>query len=134
MKKFIAVALASSLFVAGAAVAQTTVPASPPVAAPPASGMPVLSTPTGPTLTDQQVKTWTDKDVYSSEGKKLGEVVGFVRNSAGVVTEMHVGMGGFLGLGETKVRLMPDQFKLTTDRVVLSLTAEQAKTLPRVSK
>jgi hypothetical protein len=134
MKNIMLVALAASLFASGAAVAQTAVPASPPAAVPPAAGMPVLSTPTGPTLSDADVKTWIDKDVYSSDGKRLGEVVAFVRNSAGVVTEMHAGMGGFLGLGETKVRLLPAQFKLTEDRVVLALTSEQAKSLPKVMK
>jgi hypothetical protein len=50
------------------------------------------------------------------------------------VTEMHADIGGFLGLGETRVRLMPAQFKLMTDRVVLSVTADQAKSLPKIVK
>jgi PRC-barrel domain len=134
MKMIMVAALASALLAPGAVVAQTTVPASPPAAVPPAAGTPVLPTPTGPTLSDAEAKTWIDKDVYSIDGKKLGEVVAFVRNSAGVVSEMHAGVGGFLGLGETKVRLMPAQFKLMTDRVVLSVTSEQAKSLPKVTK
>lgn len=53
-------------------------------------------------------------------------------NGSGKVTEMHADIGGFLGLGETRVRVLPSQFKLMDDRVVLSITAERAKTLPKV--
>jgi hypothetical protein len=35
-------------------------------------------------------------------------------------------------MGETRVKIMPTQFKLQGDRVVLNLTQEQAKTLPKV--
>ena len=45
---------------------------------------------------------------------------------------MHADTGGFLGLGQTRVRVMPSQFKLIDDRAVLLITAEQAKTLPKV--
>lgn len=47
---------------------------------------------------------------------------------------MQADIGGFLGMGETRVRLTPAQFKLQEDRVTLSVTAEQAKTLPTVQK
>jgi hypothetical protein len=47
---------------------------------------------------------------------------------------MQADIGGFLGLGETRVRLTPAQFKLQGDRAVLDLTAAQAKDLPKVQK
>jgi hypothetical protein len=47
---------------------------------------------------------------------------------------MDASIGGFLGLGEHRIRLMPAQFKLQSDRVVLDLTAEQAKKLPKIPK
>ena len=86
------------------------------------------------TLTEEQALGWVNKNVYSSDGKNLGEVAAFARDGSGKVTEMHADVGGFLGIGETRVRLMPSQFTLGTDRVVLSLTSEQAKTLPKVVK
>ncbi len=86
------------------------------------------------TLTDAQAKAWIDKAVYSSDDKKIGEIAAFARDGSGKVTEMHADIGGFLGMGETRVRLMPAQFKMGTDRVVLTVTAEQAKTLPTVKK
>lgn len=119
------------------AFAQTT-PAAPPATAPSAVEKPMAppaSTSTAPeavTLTEDQAKAWEDKTVYSSDGKNVGEVAAFARDASGKVTEMHADIGGFLGLGETRVRVLPSQFKLMNDRVVLSITAEQAKTLPKV--
>jgi hypothetical protein len=83
------------------------------------------------TLTEAQAKTWVDKPVYSSDNKQIGEVASFKRGADNVVTEMHADIGGMLGMGETRVKLIPDQFKLQDDRVVLNLTQEQAKTLPK---
>ncbi|MFM9850050.1 MAG: PRC-barrel domain-containing protein [Hyphomicrobiaceae bacterium] len=86
------------------------------------------------TLTEQQAKEWVDKAVYSSDGKELGEVAEFKRGSDNKVTELHADIGGFLGMGETRIKLMPSEFKLQGDRVVLSITEEQAKALPKIEK
>jgi PRC-barrel domain len=107
------------------AIAQTT-----PAQAPPAPVTAVAKL----TLTAEQVKTWIGKPVYSSDDKKIGEVIAFARGADDMVTEMHAGIGGFLGLGETNVRLMPGQITLQADRVVLNVTAAQAKDLPKVLK
>jgi biotin synthase len=45
---------------------------------------------------------------------------------------MKVCAGGILGMGEARVRIKPDQFNLVGDRVVLTITSEQAKSLPRI--
>ena len=135
MQKLIPAIVAVTLLGSAAALAQTTPPASQGQSAaekqtaPPASPA-VASEPI--TLTDAQAKNWIDKVVYDSNGKKFGAVAAFARDGSGKVTEMHADIGGFLGLGQTRVRLMPSQFKLIDDRAVLSLTAEQAKTLPKV--
>ena len=143
MKKFLPVFAAASLMATAAAFAQTTTPASPPATStPPAIEKSI--TPPAPKaaasesqalmLTDEKAKTWIDKAVYSSDGKNVGEVAAFERDASGKVTELHADIGGFLGLGQTRVRLMPSEFKLMDDRAVLSITAEQAKTLPKVQK
>ena len=85
-------------------------------------------------LTADQAKAWVDKQVISSDDKKIGEVAAFARGTDNTVTEMHIDIGGFLGIGETRVRLMPAQFKFVGDRAVLNVTAEQAKSLPTVQK
>lgn len=85
-------------------------------------------------LTSQEVELWIDKPVYSSDGKKLGEVASFQRSADNTVTEMLADIGGFLGLGETRVSLTPAQFRLQDDRIVLELTADQVKDLPPIVK
>lgn len=85
-------------------------------------------------LTDEQAKAWVDKPVYSSDNKNLGEVAAVARASSGEVSELHADIGGFLGLGETRVRVMPSEFSLGDDKVVLNITADQAKKLPTIAK
>jgi hypothetical protein len=88
----------------------------------------------GISLTEQEALTWIKKPVYSSEGKDIGKVAAFQRDADNKVIGMHADVGGFLGLGETRINLTPAQFKLQGDRVVLSLTAVEAKDLPAVKK
>lgn len=84
-------------------------------------------------LSEQEAKTWVGKPVYSSDGVNIGEVADFQRDTDNSVIGMHADIGGFLGLGETRVNVTPAQFKLNGDRVVLDLTAEQANDLPKVT-
>ena len=140
MQKLIPAVLAASLMASTTAFAQTA-PAAPPASPAPSAAEKKMAPPASAstaseviTLTDEQAKGWVDKVVYSSDSKNVGEVAAFARDASGKVTEMHADIGGFLGLGETRVRLLPSQFKLMDDRVVLSITAEQAKTLPKVAK
>jgi hypothetical protein len=86
------------------------------------------------TLTKEEAKSWIDKRVFSSDGKELGEVAAFKRAADNTVLEMHADIGGLLGMGETRVSVAPAQFKLQNDRVVLTLTEEQAKALPKVKR
>ena len=84
-------------------------------------------------LNDQDAKSWIGKPVYSNDQKKIGEVLSFVRAPDNKVTELRAGLGGLLGFGETNVIATPSQFSLSDDRVILNLTAEQAKDLPKVT-
>ena len=58
----------------------------------------------------------------------------FKRTTDNKVTELHADIGGFLGMGETRVKLAPSEFKLQGDRVVLNISEEQAKALPKIEK
>jgi hypothetical protein len=135
------------------ALAQIVTPANPPATMPPPNTTIEKTIPSAPsttmtppsmnapanlstsvTLTDDQAKAWVDKVVFSSDGKNIGEVAAFARDSSGKVTEMHADMGGFLGMGETRVRLMPSEFRLDQSSVTLTMTAEQARNLPKVAK
>ncbi len=90
--------------------------------------------PSAMSLTSQEAQAWIGKPVYSSDGKNLGEVAAFQRGADNKVSEMEADIGGFLGFGEHRIRLMPGQFSLQSDRVVLQLTAAQAKELPKIAR
>lgn len=84
-------------------------------------------------LTAAQGNAWIDKSVYSSDGQNLGEVVSFQRNGNNRVIGLQADIGGFLGMGETRIAVKSSQFTLEGDRVVLGLTAAQAKDLPKIA-
>ena len=86
----------------------------------------------GISLTEQEGKVWINKPVYSSDGKNIGEVVDFQRDIDNKVIGMHAAIGGYWSLGQTRVNLTTSQFKLQGDRVLLDITAVQAKELPKV--
>lgn len=130
MRKIIPLALAFSATLAASAVAQTTTTT--PETAPSVS-TPATRDSAAMTLTDEQAKAWVNKSVYSSDAKTVGEVAAVQRDPSGKVTELHADIGGFLGLGETRVRVMPSQFKLENDRIILNVTSEQAKALPKIA-
>jgi PRC-barrel domain len=89
---------------------------------------------TGISLTEREALTWIDKPVYSSDGKQIGKVAAFQRGPDNKVIGMRADIGGFLGFGESRVNITPEQFKLQSDRVVLSLTTAEANDLPKVQK
>lgn len=124
----------------------TTAPADPPAATSPSTA-PSSSTDATPSkssssstaaaapmMTDEEAKAWINKTVYSSDGRNLGEVSQVLRDNSGHVTELHADIGGFLGIGETRVRVMPNEFKLASDRVILNVASDQAKNLPQIEK
>ena len=141
MKKLIPTAVLASLLSAGVALAQTTptptTPSTPSMPAPTVGAQPTMpstSTNGAPVLTTEQAQRLVDKTIYSSDNKNLGEVAAVQRDSAGKVTELHADIGGFLGLGETRVRVMPSQMKIEEDRVILNVTSDEAKQLPKIAK
>jgi hypothetical protein len=129
MFRTLSIATVLAATIALPAIAQTTTvpPSTPPAAAASPAAAAVM-------LTADQALTWIGKPVYSSDNTKIGEVAAFARGTDNTVNELHADIGGFLGMGETRIRVMPAQFKLQDDRVVLNQTAAQAKLLPTVAK
>lgn len=72
-----------------------------------------------------------DMNVYTPAGNKVGEVDEVLGDASGQARALVVEVGGFLGMGETEVVVGLDQVKLENDRLVTTLTQEQAKALPR---
>lgn len=72
---------------------------------------------------------WIGRAVYSADNKHLGEVSG----TAGDM--IYVDMGGFLGIGETRVELDNDSVaEVKNDRIHIKLTEAEAKSLPPVDE
>jgi hypothetical protein len=68
---------------------------------------------------------WIGRPVYSSDGTHVGEVAAISGDRA------FADIGGFLGLGETRVLLGPVQIaRVTDDRIELAITASEAGSLP----
>ena len=122
----LATVLAAAIVLPAIAQDAKPVPAAPPAA--------TSAQQSGMLLTGPEALAWAGKPIYTSDGKKIGVVAAFQRGSDNKVIEMHADVGGFLGIGETRVKLAPAQFKLADERVVLELTAAQAKDLPKVQK
>ena len=119
----------------GAALAQTATPAAPP-AADAAASTPAEAAKTGllraSTLKGADVYTidvtgktkWDDGVAYTeinTDWDKIGEVEDLVLDPAGNVVGAIAEVGGFLGIGEKEVVLLPDEiaFVVTPDRIVV---------------
>jgi sporulation protein YlmC with PRC-barrel domain len=69
--------------------------------------------------------------VYSSDGKQIGKVIQ-VRVADGQVNAVRAELSGNLGIGEKTIEIPAARFKSSADRIVLSMTAEEAGKLPAV--
>ena len=128
MKIFVPVTAIAAMFAANAAMAQVTTPST----MPDAPSATVQKSPTSTmTLTEAEAKGWAGKAIYSSDNTKIGTVGSFQRDTSGTVTGLNADIGSFLGIGGTSVLLKPEQFTLNGDRVNVSMTADQAKSLPK---
>lgn len=136
MKWIIPAAASMAILASSNAFAQTT----PPPASTPPPAVTAPSVQPAPaerltTLTEDQAKALISATVVSSDNKNVGDVAAIQRDSEGKVTELHADVGGFLGIGKTRVRVLPSQFSVTADnKIQLSLTADQAKNLPAIDK
>ena len=70
-------------------------------------------------------EAWVGRAVYSSDGKNVGEVAAVADDN------VYVDIGGFLGIGESRVLLNESQLGgVQPDRITLKLTEAEAKSLP----
>ncbi|MDX2157068.1 MAG: PRC-barrel domain-containing protein [Hyphomicrobiaceae bacterium] len=131
MRHMLSAVVLATVLGAGSAFAQTTTttPA-------PSTGLSkgAADTSSATTMTDEQARAWVGKTVYGADAKNVGEVAAIVRDTSGKITELHADVGGFLGLGETRVRVMPNEFKIVNDRIVLNVSSDQVKALPQIAQ
>lgn len=85
-------------------------------------------------LSLERAKYWLNKPVYSNDDKKLGRVAAIQLAPHGGVDELYADLDGFLSFGTARVRVKRGQFRFDNDRVVLSLSADEAWALPRIGR
>lgn len=73
-----------------------------------------------------QVKDWIARPVYSSDNKKIGEIVEIKRDPDDKVTETYIDTGKFLGIGAARYRVTSDQIQeVKPDGLTLTLKEEE---------
>jgi len=91
-----------------------------------------VDTPAGPVDVNVDIgssmkpsEAWIGRAVYSNDGKNVGEVAAISGDS------LYVDVGGFLGIGESRVLLDERQLAaVQPDRITLKMTEAEVKSLP----
>ena len=84
------------------------------------------------TVTAEQL---TGARVYDAEGHDVAEIADIVLGAENAVSGVVTDVGGFLGIGEHRVLLNPDQVQIYTNadgdtRAYVTLTKDELKALP----
>ena len=86
-------------------------------------------------VTADKIGNWIGKPVYSSDDKKIGEIIEIKRDPNDKVTDIYVDTGTFLGMGATRYRITSDQVQeVKPDGVVLTLKEVEAKPMPQATE
>lgn len=80
----------------------------------------------------QDFKQWIGLRVETLDGERVGKVANVLPATGSILEELHADIGGFLGIGETRVKLMPAQLTKQEDKVIVSLTKEEILKLPKI--
>ncbi len=79
-------------------------------------------------VTDDETRNWVGRSVYSSDDKKIGEILELERDAANKVTDIYVDTGTYLGLGGTRYRFTSDQIQQARpDSLVLTVKESEVK-------
>ena len=83
------------------------------------------------TFTADEANGWMGRAVYSSDNKKIGEVVEINRGPDNKVSMVYVDTGTFLGMGATRYEVASDKIReVKPDGLVLTLTESEVKIVP----
>ena len=80
-------------------------------------------------------KNWIGRPVYSSDNKKVGEIIEIKRGPDDRVTELSIDTGSFLGIGATRYRVASEQIQeVMPDGLVLTLKETEVKSVPQAGE
>ena len=82
-----------------------------------------------------EAKNWIGRPVYSSDNKKVGEIIEITRDPDNKVTEVYIDTGSFLGIGATRYRVTSEQIQeVKPDGLVLTLKEFEVKAAPQAGE
>jgi sporulation protein YlmC with PRC-barrel domain len=131
-KHFAAAAIATALL-STTALAQTPAPATKePAPTGQSSSMPRAETPARPEQT-QSANEWRSSKVvglyvYNDANERLGSINELLMDSSGKVSKAVIGVGGFLGIGESNIAVNFDQLKFVNEPMRTSSTTTTPST------
>jgi Bacterial protein of unknown function (DUF937)/PRC-barrel domain len=86
-------------------------------------------------VTEDGAKNWIGRAVYSSDNKKIGDIIEIKRGPDNKVTEAYIDTGTFLGIGGTRYRVTSDQIQeVRPDGLVLTLKESEVKSVPQAAE
>jgi sporulation protein YlmC with PRC-barrel domain len=103
-----------------------------PVTPAPAAGAVAPAAGTFPVAKD--IEKFIGKDVYGAKGDEVGELNNLLIGPDGRVRAAVIEFGGFLGIGDHHVAVPWDRLSVQGDRIMVNMTEDQIKTMPRWNK
>jgi len=100
----------------------------------PAAGSAAVAPAAGTYPAAQEVEKYIGKDVYGTNGNKVGELNNVLIDQDGKVRAGIVEFGGFLGIGEHRVAVPWNQINAQGDRLTVNMTNDQIKAAPTWNK
>ncbi len=86
-------------------------------------------------VTEGGTKDWIGRAVYSSDNKKIGEILDISRAPDNRVVDVDVDTGTFLGVGATRYRVTSDQIQeVKPDGLVLTLKESEVMSMPKAAE
>jgi sporulation protein YlmC with PRC-barrel domain len=83
-------------------------------------------------VTESELASWTNKPVYSSDNKRVGEIAQLIRNPEDRVTDIYMDAEATMGLGAERYHITADQVReVKPDGIVLSLTETEVKQMEK---
>ncbi len=84
---------------------------------------------------EDEAKGWIGRPVFSSDHKKIGEIVEIKRAADNTVTDVYVDTGTFLGIGANRYHLTAEQIQeVKPDGLVLTLKESEIKSAPQTGE
>lgn len=126
--KYMATALLGTALIGGAALAQTTVPASPDTAA--ASSSTSIQT---NLKGNWRASKLVGVAVYNDANEKLGDISEILVDNTGKINAVVVGIGGFLGVGQHDIAVSFDKLKWVNEPVRSAAATDRTPAAPGMS-